>query len=272
MSALPLVGPYLGFVSGTFQKMLAYRLRYYTGIVSYLIYVAINYFIWKAVFADRALGERIDGYDLAGMTTYVAVGWIARSFYFNNVDREIGDQVQKGEIALALSRPVSYQGTVLASAIGEGVFRLFCFAVPVGIVIFLLFPVAAPASALHAAAFLVSLWLALLILTQLNFLIGMCAFPLKSIDGVMRAKHYLLEILSGLLMPVAMFPGWLKTLSTWLPFQQISFVPTSIWLGKLSGTELALALGEQAAWVVLFTLACAFVWRRVTSRLTIQGG
>ena len=117
------VAPYLGFVSGTFQKMLAYRLRYYTGIVSYLIYVAINYFIWKAVFADRAPGDLIDGYDLAGMTTYVAVGWIARSFYFNNVDREIGDQVQKGEIALALARPVSYQGTVLAGAIGEGTFR-----------------------------------------------------------------------------------------------------------------------------------------------------
>ena len=65
---------YRGFVTGTFHKMLAYRLRYYTGIVSYLIYVAINYFIWKAVFADRAPGALIDGYDLAGMTTYVAVG------------------------------------------------------------------------------------------------------------------------------------------------------------------------------------------------------
>ena len=80
MSALR-IAPYLGFVSGTFQKMLAYRLRYYTGIVSYLIYVAINYFIWKAVFADREPGALINGYDLAGMTTYVAVAGSARSFY-----------------------------------------------------------------------------------------------------------------------------------------------------------------------------------------------
>lgn len=271
MSALR-VAPYLGFVSGTFQKMLAYRLRYYTGIVSYLIYVAINYFIWKAVFADREPGALINGYDLAGMTTYVAVGWIARSFYFNNVDREIGDQVQKGEIALALARPVSYQGTVIASAIGEGTFRFLCFTVPVGIVIFLCFPVAGPASVVSGCAFVVSIWLALLILTQLNFLVGMCAFPLKSIDGVMRAKHYLLEILSGLVLPVAMFPPWLVTTSKWLPFQQISYVPTSIWVGKLQGEELALALAQQAGWAALFTLACAFVWRRVTSRLTVQGG
>jgi ABC-2 type transport system permease protein len=69
-----------------------------------------------------------------------------------------------------------------------------------------------------------------------------------------------------------MFPAWLKTLSKWLPFQQISFVPTSIYLGKLQGAELVLALARQAAWVLLLAASCAFVWRRVTSRLTIQGG
>jgi ABC-2 type transport system permease protein len=272
VSALPIVGPYLGFVSGTFQKMLAYRLRYYTGIVSYLIYVAINYYVWKAVFADRAPGARIRGFTFGEMSTYVAIGWIARSFYFNNVDRELGDQVQKGEIALALARPVSFQATVLAGAIGEGMFRFVCFMVPVSVVVFLFFPVAGPASPLHGAAFVASLWLALLLLTQLNFLVGMCAFPLKSIDGVMRAKHYLLEILSGLVLPVTMFPGWLQTLSRFLPFQQISFVPTAIWLGKLSGPQLLLALARQAGWALVLAVLCALVWRRITRRLTIQGG
>src|SRR6185295_18813898 len=106
--------------------------------------------------ADRAAGTLLDGYDFVGMTTYVSVGWISRSFYFNNVDREIGDQVQKGEIALALARPVSYQGTILAGAIGEGTFRFFCFTVPVAVVIFLIFPVAPPTSALNACAFVLS--------------------------------------------------------------------------------------------------------------------
>ena len=61
-------------------------------------------------------------------------------------------------------------------------------------------------------------------------------------------------------------------MTRWLPFQQISYVPTSIWLGKLQGRELALALAGQVGWVVLFSLLCAFVWRRVTKRLTVQGG
>jgi ABC-2 type transport system permease protein len=263
---------YAAFLRGTFHKMLAYRLRYVTGIVSYLVYVTTYYFLWKAAYAGLKSGDTIRGYTFDQMVTYVAIGWCARSFYFNNVDREIGELVQSGKIALELSRPVSFQGTIVAGALGEALFRLLFFNVPISAAIFLLFPVQPPASALHAAAFVLSLLFALIVLTHINFLIGMCAFPLKNIDGVMRAKHYLLELLSGLTIPVLMFPGWLQGVSSLLPFQAVSFVPTSIWLGNLQGAALARGLGLQLAWAIGLTAASARVWSRVTRRLTVQGG
>jgi ABC-2 type transport system permease protein len=264
---------YSGFVEATFHKMLAYRLRYVTGIVSYLVYVTTYYFLWKAAYASLAPGETtIRGYTFTQMITYIAVGWCSRSFYFNNVDREIAEQVQNGTIGIALARPVSFQGTVVAGALGEAFFRLVFLNVPISVAIFLLFPVSAPASTLHAAAFALSLVLALLVLVHLNFLVGMCAFPLKNIDGVMRAKHYMLELLSGLLIAVDMFPGWLNSLSQWLPFQAIAFIPNSIWLGRVESHALGRALGLQAAWVIGLAAACALVWSRAMKRLTVQGG
>jgi ABC-2 type transport system permease protein len=266
------VRAYLGFVNGTFHRMLAYRLRYVTGLVSYLIYVTTYYFLWKAVFDHRAPGATVGGYSLADMVTYVAIGWIARSFYFNNVDREISELVQNGQIALALARPVSFQGTILAGAIGEGAFRVAFFTLPISVVIFLLYPVAPPASPLHALAFLASCLLSLVVLTHLNFLVGLTAFPLKNIDGVLRAKHYLLELLSGLLIPVAMFPPALQELSRWLPFQAVAFVPGQIWLGKLAGTGIARGLLLQAAWAGALAAVSAWTWSRASRRLTVQGG
>jgi ABC-2 type transport system permease protein len=263
---------YQGFFTGTFHKMLAYRVRYYTGIVSYLVYVTIYYFLWKAAFATLPTGATIRGFTFDEMVTYVSVAWCARSFYFNNVDRELGEQVQNGTIAVALSRPVSFQATVLAGALGEGVFRLLCFSLPIGVVIFLLFPAKAPPSLLQCGAFATSLLLSLVILTQVNFLVGMCAFPLENIDGVMRAKHYLLEVLSGVQIPVTVFPATLQTVSSFLPFKSIGFVPTAIWLGKLQGRGLVDGLATQAAWAVGLVLACAFVWNRATQRLTVEGG
>ena len=44
-----------------FLNMLAYRARYYVGVLTYLFNVAVYYFIWRAVFRparDRSSGCR----------------------------------------------------------------------------------------------------------------------------------------------------------------------------------------------------------------------
>ena len=42
------------------------------------------------------------------MTTYVAVSWMARAFYFNNLDREMAQEIMEGKVAVELIRPYSY--------------------------------------------------------------------------------------------------------------------------------------------------------------------
>ena len=74
------LGAYTAFVRAKFHEMLAYRLRYYTGIVSYLVYVSTYFFLWRAVYTHRADGESLHGFDLDSLVTYVAIGWLARFF------------------------------------------------------------------------------------------------------------------------------------------------------------------------------------------------
>ncbi|MGA8074564.1 MAG: ABC-2 family transporter protein, partial [Candidatus Acidiferrales bacterium] len=81
---------YLEFARVGFVNILAFRLRYYTGIITYLINVSVYYFIWRAVFANS---EQIVGYNLGQMVTYVSVGWILRSFYWNTIDQEMAYEV-----------------------------------------------------------------------------------------------------------------------------------------------------------------------------------
>jgi ABC-2 type transport system permease protein len=197
---------------------------------------------------------------------------MARSFYFNNIDREIANLVAEGEIVFALSRPISFQGMMIAGALGESMFRLLFFTVPICATLLLIYPVQPPASVGAGAAFALSCVMALLILVQINFLVGLTALYLKSIQGVLRAKHYLLELLSGLLLPVTLFPDWLEKASSWLPFQSLTFVPSSIYLGRISGSGLGRALGVQVFWAVLLAAAGALWWRRISRRLTVHGG
>ena len=60
------LGLYLYFVRLAFLKFLAYRLRYYTGVVSYTIFVAGHYYIYSALFASRVADM---GSDLIGGLT-----------------------------------------------------------------------------------------------------------------------------------------------------------------------------------------------------------
>jgi ABC-2 type transport system permease protein len=86
MSALAQVlAPYIEFSRVGFVNILAFRLRYFTGIITYLINVTVYYFIWSAVYGP---GQQIAGYDLSQMITYVSAGWIIRSFYWNTIDRK----------------------------------------------------------------------------------------------------------------------------------------------------------------------------------------
>ena len=45
---------------------------------------------------------------MAQMTTYVAISWMARAFYFNNLDREIADEIRTAVSRFNFIRPYSY--------------------------------------------------------------------------------------------------------------------------------------------------------------------
>ena len=115
-----------------FLNMLAFRLRYYTGIVNYLINVSVYYFIWRAIFR---VDPHFAGFTFPQMITYVAVGWIIRSMYFNNLDAEMAEDILDGRITMTLLKPVSLQVSYVARSAGESAFRLLLLTVPTAVVV-----------------------------------------------------------------------------------------------------------------------------------------
>jgi ABC-2 type transport system permease protein len=253
-----------------FLNMLAYRARYYVGVLTYLFNVAVYYFIWRAVFRDA--GQTVGGMTLPDMVTYVAVGWAIRSFYFNEIDRDLATQVQEGRLAMNLIRPVDFQTMMIADAAGQSAFRAVLFTIPISIVLALLFPLKPPASLAAGGLFLVSAALSFFLVAAINFLVGLVAIRSKSILGILRAKYLVLELLSGLLIPTTLFPEPLRTVLLYSPFPHINFTPATLYLGKASGLEAARLLALQAGWTLALLALGQWSWRRSRQRITIQGG
>jgi len=182
--------PYLEFSRVGFVNILAFRLRYFTGIITYFLNVTVYYFIWTAVFHSSA---HVKGYTLAQIITYVSVGWIIRSFYWNTIDQEMAYEVIEGKIAMDFIRPVSIQWMWISRAMGESAFRLILLTLPTAVVIALIFPVQGPSSRENFLLFLIGVLGSFFLMGAINFMIGTCAIPLKSILALIRAKYWLIE-------------------------------------------------------------------------------
>ena len=263
------LAPYAEFSRVGFVNILAFRLRYFTGIVTYFLNVTIYYFIWTAVYRSS---PTIAGYTLTQMITYVSVGWIMRSFYWNTIDQEIEYEVIEGKIAMDFLKPVSIQWMWLFRAMGESAFRLGLLTLPVAVVVAFVFPVQGPASRADFFLFCVGVLGSFFLMGAINFMIGTCAIPLKSILALIRAKYWLIELLSGLLIPMAFFPDKIRTVLAWLPFEHIAYTPLQIYLGKLDRAAALRALGIQWFWVIALMLLAHLWWNRASQKITIHGG
>ncbi|SDD89607.1 ABC-2 type transport system permease protein [Paenibacillus sp. UNCCL117] len=260
---------YLEIIRIRFLMMLAYRVNYYSGIIIYALNIGAYYFLWKAIYGTK---EVLGGLTLEQMTTYVAVGWMARAFYFNNLDREIANEIKDGSVAVQFIRPYNYILVKLMQGLGEGLFRLLLFSTPGMVIVSLLFSVKLPTDPKLWVIFLIMLFFSFLINTQLNIITGLSAFFLENNEGLMRMKRVAVDLFSGLVVPMSFFPGWAEGILKLLPFQAITYLPGKVFTGAVSGGAAYHGLLVQILWVVLLLAPLYILWRSARTRLFVQGG
>ena len=159
------------------------------------------------------------------MITYISVGWIIRSFYWNTIDQEMAYEVIEGKITTDLIKPVSVQWMWISRAIGESAFRLGLPDAAHRIRRRLCVSRAGPSSLENFLLFMVAVLGSFFLMAALNFMIGTCAIPLTSILALIRAKYWLFELLSGVLIPMTFSRKLAQKILALLPFEHIAYTP-----------------------------------------------
>ncbi|UFJ41289.1 ABC-2 family transporter protein [Brevibacillus humidisoli] len=252
-----------------FLTLLAYRVNYYSGIIIYGINIGAYYFLWNAIYSGQ---QTLAGMSVEQMTVYVSIAWMSRAFYFNNIDFEIAQDVREGKVAIEMIRPYRYLSVKTAQALGEGLFRLLFFAVPGMVMVSLFLPLTFPPTVEVWGIYAVSLLLAFIINTEINLLTGVITFFFFRNDGMMRAKRVIVDLLSGLILPISFFPGWAQAVMNWLPFQAINYYPSMIFAGAVGPQQAGEVIALQAIWTAVLLVPLAVLWRRARRNLVVQGG
>lgn len=252
-----------------FLTMLAYRVNYYSGIIIYGINIGAYYFLWGAIYGGQ---QQLAGLSVEQMTAYVAISWMSRAFYFNNIDIEIAQEVRDGKVAIEMIRPYNYLSVKTAQALGEGIFRLLFFAGPGIFLVSLFIPFHFPSTLDAWGFYLCSLLFAFVINTEINLLTGLFSFFLFRNDGMMRAKRVVVDLLSGLILPISFFPGWAQSIMTYLPFQAINYYPSLIFTGAVGSNRAMEIISLQMVWMAVILLPIVLLWRRARHKMVVQGG
>ncbi|WP_046178991.1 ABC transporter permease [Domibacillus tundrae] len=263
------MGKYIEMIRIRFLMMLAYRTNYYSGILIYSINIGAYYFLWNAIYGDKG---SIEGMSALQMTSYISIAWMARAFYFNNIDREIAQEIKEGKVAIEFIRPYNYLLMKTMQGLGEGIFRLSFFSVPGMVVVMFIFPIAFSTNPATWLLFALALVFSFLINMQINLLTGILTFFFYNNMGLIRAKRVVIDLFSGLLLPISFFPGWAQKIMDFLPFQGISYVPSMIFTESFSGSEVINAVLFQVVWVLILILPIQILWLIARKQLVVQGG
>ncbi len=262
-------GAYVEFARRAFNRESVYRVQVFTRIGSILLRVFLMATLWTALF--RSNGPQA-GFTLPGMITYVTLALVMSLIY--NVDGAyvIREKIREGSIAIDLMRPISLPLYVFADTIGQTLFSVVQI-VPALLLSLLIVRIQPPVDLLATAGFLVSVVFGFLLNYFIDLIMATITFWTMETFGVQIMAQFIVSLLSGQLVPLALFPrGPLQNFVLALPFGGLYNVPISIYIGRITGAAIATNLLEQLIWVLVFGVAASLLWRIGERRVVVQGG
>ncbi len=260
---------YQALAIAAIQRAIAYRGTTLLSLLSGLVWVAMLYYLWRTVYADR---PRLGDFDWSQMRTYIVVSYAVSALISFSSAARILSVVRNGDIAMELLRPVDYLLFQLAQSFGSALIEGLLGGVIALLLGFLLLGIAPPVSAPATLLFLLSVGLGFLIKFLITFMVALLCFWTKNGLGLIWAQTAVISLFSGALIPLQLLPGWLRIAALAAPFRGIVYTPVMIYMGAIEGAALWWALSLQLFWVIALWRLTRLMWMPAMRALDLQGG
>lgn len=120
--------------------------------------------------------------------------------------------------------------------------------------------------------FTLSIAFSFIINSELNLLAGIVTFFTLNNEGLLRAKRFVIDLFSGLILPINFYPDWAQAVMKYFPFQGISYIPSMIVTKSFRGQAIIDGLLFQLIWCALLLIPIRLLWKAAKKQLVVQGG
>lgn len=91
-------------------------------------------------------------------------------------------------------------------------------------------------------------------------------------EGMLRLLPHIVILLSGTLVPLPLFPGWMQPFLDIQPFRCIIDIPCRLYTGVIPADESLFYLAFQAMWLFLFITGGRILIKKAVNQFVVQGG
>ena len=261
---------YLTVFKLSWENVLHYRLDFLMGRVRNIILLLTLYFLWTTIFKRP---NELFGFTRSQIITYVLVGNFFYSLIFAHSDNDIADAIASGRLSSFLVRPINYLLYWFVRRLASRLMFFLMTILETGVFILLVKPdLQFPTQPQFVFFSIVSLVLAVLLFTFLDFTSGILSFWMVWAYGPRFALRMLMDFTSGRMFPLNVLPQTVFTILNTLPFSFLIFFPLNLFQGRLGSSEIINGFIMQIVWVVLSFLLMKLLWQRGLRRYEAVGG
>ena len=242
------------------KAQLAWRSDVFFQMLFTITKILFAYLLWGMIFREK---NTVVGFTFHGMLSYYIISsFLSQLEMSSGISEEITGRIRNGTFSKFVVLPLNIESYFIAQEIGVVLFYLGfdLLAAVVWIFIFRIQFVFTMDPLLILCALLMIL-IGLLFMVQLNFFLGILTLRFEEISTFLMIKNNLVSLITGTIVPLALFPEQVISCLKLLPFYYVTYLPSMLLTGRCTGEALP-GLLILTGWCIAIQFLITFTWNR----------
>jgi ABC-2 type transport system permease protein len=224
--------------------------------------------LWKNIYGQK--GESLAGLTINKMIWYLVVTELI-TLSRTDLHSQVNEDVKTGNIAYLLNKPYNYVLYCFSYFLGEIGTKLLTNGIA-GLAIGLIYVGALEDfNFVHFPFILLSIIAGCVIHFFIYITLALTSFWFEENSAFFWIYSKLVFTLGGMLMPIELFPNWLQSVSKYMPFAYVTYVPAKLAV-NFSFMNFYKQFSLQLVYIVVFFILAMALYRKGAKNLNVNGG
>ncbi len=252
----------------TMSNNLVYFWNFLSKNLFFVFIMFIYLMLWKNIYGQK--GDSLGGLTINKMIWYLVVTELV-TLSRTDIHNQVNEDVKTGNIAYLLSKPYNYVLYCFSYFLGEIGIKLLTNGIA-GLAIGLVY--VGPLESFnftHLPFILLSIIAGCIIHFFIYIILALTSFWFEENSAFFWIYSKLVFTLGGMLMPIDLFPNWLQSLSKYMPFAYVTYVPAKLAV-DFSFASFGRQFLIQLIYLAAFFVLAMCLYRKGARNLNVNGG